>query len=378
MNCKRLFISLTALFLVTGRSAWADKPADDGPRVQLALLLDTSNSMDGLIEQAKSQLWKIVNEIAYAKRDGKAPVIEVALYQYGNNGLSAGELYVQQVLPFTRNLDEVSEKLFALRTNGGEEYCGAVIRDAMNGLQWSRDSRAYKAIFIAGNEPFTQGPVPYQEAIANATRHGVIVNTIFCGNYAEGVQTAWDSGARAGQGRFLNIDADQKIVAIPTPFDARLQELSSQLNDTYVPYGERGEQALKQSNLAERRMIALADTGAPAERARYKSSPAAEMSVRSWDAVAQVEESGVRVDSLKKGDLPADLQNKSDRELKAHFEAQYAKRQSIQKEINELHAKRTRFIADEQVKRATSGTQTLDQALQSTIREQSARRGFRF
>ena len=27
--------------------------------VQMAILLDTSNSMDGLIEQAKSQLWKI-------------------------------------------------------------------------------------------------------------------------------------------------------------------------------------------------------------------------------------------------------------------------------------------------------------------------------
>jgi len=30
------------------------------PTVQLALLLDTSNSMDGLIDQAKTQLWKIV------------------------------------------------------------------------------------------------------------------------------------------------------------------------------------------------------------------------------------------------------------------------------------------------------------------------------
>ena len=35
----------------------------------LALLLDTSNSMDGLIDQAKSQLWKIVNELAAAKCD---------------------------------------------------------------------------------------------------------------------------------------------------------------------------------------------------------------------------------------------------------------------------------------------------------------------
>ena len=34
--------------------------------IQLAILLDTSNSMDGLINQAKSELWTIVNEfVAY-------------------------------------------------------------------------------------------------------------------------------------------------------------------------------------------------------------------------------------------------------------------------------------------------------------------------
>ena len=52
--------------------------------IMIALLLDTSNSMDGLIDQAKSQLWKIVNEVAAAKSvDGKQPNIKIALYEYG-------------------------------------------------------------------------------------------------------------------------------------------------------------------------------------------------------------------------------------------------------------------------------------------------------
>ncbi len=37
--------------------------------IKIALLLDTSGSMSGLIEQAKSQLWTIVNELAFAKKD---------------------------------------------------------------------------------------------------------------------------------------------------------------------------------------------------------------------------------------------------------------------------------------------------------------------
>ncbi len=58
----------------------------DAPRVQVALLLDTSNSMDGLINQAKSQLWRIVNEFAKARKDGKpvslkSPFMNTAMIQ---------------------------------------------------------------------------------------------------------------------------------------------------------------------------------------------------------------------------------------------------------------------------------------------------------
>ena len=63
-----------------------------GQTIMLALLLDTSSSMEGLIDQAKSQLWKIVNEMAAAKSgDGTQPNIKIALYEYGNDGLSSNE-----------------------------------------------------------------------------------------------------------------------------------------------------------------------------------------------------------------------------------------------------------------------------------------------
>ena len=45
------------------------------PTVQIAILLDTSNSMDGLIAQAKTQLWNVVNEFVRAKKDGRPPAI---------------------------------------------------------------------------------------------------------------------------------------------------------------------------------------------------------------------------------------------------------------------------------------------------------------
>jgi len=44
-----------------------------GAHIQLAILLDTSGSMDGLLDQAKSRLWKIVNELATARKNGRGP-----------------------------------------------------------------------------------------------------------------------------------------------------------------------------------------------------------------------------------------------------------------------------------------------------------------
>ncbi len=94
------------------------------PRVQMAILLDTSGSMSGLIDQARTELWAIVNEFITAKRDGKAPQLEVALYEYGKSSLPADEGYLRMIVPFTMDLDKISEELFALKTNGGSEYCG--------------------------------------------------------------------------------------------------------------------------------------------------------------------------------------------------------------------------------------------------------------
>ncbi|MEO7695078.1 MAG: hypothetical protein ABIS36_14065, partial [Chryseolinea sp.] len=69
---KKFVVVITLGLLST--SIHANVGSNDEPPVKeqsilIALLLDTSNSMDGLIDQAKSQLWKIVNELSKAQCD---------------------------------------------------------------------------------------------------------------------------------------------------------------------------------------------------------------------------------------------------------------------------------------------------------------------
>ena len=184
----------------------AEKEADKVPKIQVALLLDTSGSMDGLLEQAKSQIWKMVNEFATAKLDGKSPDIEIALYEYGKDDYSAASGHLKQILALTTDLDLVSEKLFELKTNGGSEYCGWVIQDAVENLKWSKSNEDLKVIIIAGNEPFTQGPRDYKVTCKQSITNGIVVNTIFCGNCDEGVRTNWKDGADRADGKYMCID----------------------------------------------------------------------------------------------------------------------------------------------------------------------------
>lgn len=121
---KLLIITLTISNFTCNANNVKAKPPKPDQKIKVALLLDTSNSMDGLINQAKTQLWEIVNELSYAKCGTRQPDLEIALYEYGNDGLEQSDGFIRQVLDFSEDLDEISKKLFSLRTNGGSEYCG--------------------------------------------------------------------------------------------------------------------------------------------------------------------------------------------------------------------------------------------------------------
>ena len=103
------FLSFILIFTIIGsaNAHFSPKPTVKKANIQVALLLDTSNSMDGLIDQAKSQLWKMVNKLASSKKDNQTPNIELALYEYGNDRLFADEGYIRHVVPLTKDLDLV-------------------------------------------------------------------------------------------------------------------------------------------------------------------------------------------------------------------------------------------------------------------------------
>ena len=344
------------------------------PRVQMAILLDTSGSMSGLIDQARTELWAIVNEFITAKRDGQAPELQVALYEYGKSSLPSSEGYIRMIAPLTMDLDKISEELFALKTNGGSEYCGWVIQEATAALAWSGAPEDLKVIFIAGNEPFTQGKVKYQGACKAAIGKGIVVNTIHCGSSSAGISGKWKDGAILADGQFLNIDQNKTAVHITAPQDAEIAELGIKLNSTYIAYGRLGRRAAERQSVQDSNASSSSKLAAT-QRAVTKSS----LNYRndSWDLVDGLMNETVKLEDVKTEDLPKEMQSMNAEERKAYVEQKTKERAKIQQKIQKLNDARKKYVAV-QMKKQTKDGKTLGSAAIQAVREQAEKKNFKF
>lgn len=378
----KLISILSFCFLSLSLSATKlnESPKEQEPnrsaKIQVALLLDTSGSMDGLIEQAKSQLWKMVNELATSKKNGKAPIIELALYEYGKSSLPQEKGYLQQLVPLTNDLDLVSEKLFALSTNGGDEYCGWVIQDATENLKWSESNEDLKIIIIAGNEIFTQGSVDYKKACKGAITNGIVVNTIYCGNCEEGINFMWKDAADRADGKYMCINQNDQVAHIETPYDSEIGKLNESLNKTYIAFGQKGKEN-QARQLSQDKNAKTYGASNNAERAISKSKKST-YNNSTWDAVDAMAENDDFMEEVEEEALPEEMKDMDVEERKEYVEKKGKERAAIQEKIQEAAKKRASFIAEKRKEAAGAEKNTLDQVMLKTVREQAEKQKFKF
>ena len=336
--------------------------------VQVAILLDTSGSMEGLIEQAKSQLWNILNELSRTRKNDEDTNLEIALYEYGNPEKTSNSNQVNKLTGFTTDMDLVSEKLFALSTDGGDEYCGTVIQSSLNELEW-RDDLGLKLIYIAGNEEFTQGMISFETACKNAKENGVVVNTIYCGDYSLGIRDHWDKGAQAGGGSYLNINQNEETVYISSPYDDKINKLNSELNKTYIPYGDVGKEKMQSQKLQDVNSFSISVTNA-ADRAVFKSSKA--YSNKNWDLVDAYKKDKKVLKNAKP--ISDTLQNISLEELESRIQSVSERRDEIQSEIQELDKKRRQYKIENA---SVNDDKSLQQNMIKSIQKQAKKKGYK-
>src|SRR5215217_3392784 len=350
------------------------------PTLEMVFVLDTTGSMSGLIEGAKQRIWGIVNEVMQTSAH---PAVRIGLVAYRDRG----DQYVTQVLPLTEDLDKVYTMLMDYRADGGgdgPEDVRSALAMGVGKAGWAQAGpNLAQIIFLVGDAPPHDNYVDVPDTLitaANAVQKGMIVNTIQCGMESETTRV-WKVIAQRGQGQYFAIAQDGGVQAIATPYDEQLSQLATKLGGTFVAYGFGGgaDGEAKRTAVARRaegveaRVGASAPAQAKAERALNK---AVSSEAYVGDLLQSIENGSLKLEAVKKDDLPADLQKLEPSERQQEIEKRLAERRNIRAQILSLSKQRDEFISAE--KKKNGGKQNgFDAAVANALKEQMALKGIK-
>lgn len=342
----------------------APQPAAKKPKVEVVFCLDTTGSMGGLIEGAKNKIWSICNQIAGAK---PTPDLKIGLVAYRDKG----DNYVTQVFDLSDDLDAIHGHLRKFDANGGgdtPEHVNQALHDAVHKIKWSDDKRTLRIIFLVGDAPPHMDyadDVKYPDTCKKAAEKGIIINAIQCGNDPECTR-AWRDVAAKAEGSYAAIPQDGGVVAIPTPYDARLAKINSELADSTLVYGKGEERAARTRGLTFARTLAPA---AAADRAAFAGKSGFG---GGGDLLDALKDKKADLSKLKDEELPEQLKKlKTPKEREDYLKQVEQKRTVLRKEAVELDKKRASHIAEELKKKGDKGKDSFDTNVLEMLRRQA-------
>lgn len=362
---RTVLTALAALLLtVTLSVAQQTRPVD------VVVILDTSGSMEDLLDATRARVWDVVNELSRMK---PTPELRVGLVSFGTDLATEDQGYILQHLDLSDDLDEVYSELMGLTIGGGTELVGRALNEALLNMSWSGDYDALRVVFIAGNESADQGVEDDDfRLVARAARdQGIIINSLYAGNREQGVVEKWHEVAQVGRGNFSAIDPSIGSIQIAAPQDNRLLELNAKLNTTYVPYGEKGRDGLANQIAQDSNASRL---GVQSCSSRIVAKGGALYNNASWDLVDKTLEEGFDWDSISLADLPEEMQSMTAEERVGYIATRRAEREAIQNEIQSASAEREEFVKKAIAKRI--GESGLGETMRKVIREQAMAKGF--
>ncbi|MDA7977182.1 MAG: VWA domain-containing protein [Pirellulales bacterium] len=349
------------------------RPAAESRPIDMVIVLDTSGSMENLIDSARSRIWSIVLKLADAK---PVPKLRIGLLTYGSPGNSLEEDgWVKKQIDLTDELDEAFTKMMAMSTEGGDEFVGWALNKALRNMAWSTDPDALRLIYIAGNESADQAAEVhnFRDVAKAAEGRDIIINALYGGAPVGGVAEAWDKIPSLNGGEYFAIDMAAGTVQIATPFDVKLEQLNLELNATLIPYGKEGEVKL---NAVICNDAGAAQLGATANASRIAAKGCVLWCNTRWDLVDACAQTDFKLADLAKEDLPEFMREMSPEERETYIQAMKAAREAVKVKISAANEKRQEYI--QRVRALTDGNvqQSLDEAIMSSLARQAQGKGF--
>lgn len=344
------------------------------PKIEVVFVIDTTGSMGGLIHAAKEKIWSIASTMASAQI---TPDIKMGLVAYRDKG----DRYVTKNVALSNDLDSMYAELMDFKADGGGDTPESVnqgLYEAVNSMQWSDDQQTYKVVFLVGDAPAHmdyQYDVKYPETIALAKKKGIVINAIQAGNNSQ-TMANWQQVAALGDGHYFQVGQTGNAVAISTPFDKKMAELSVKLDNTRLYYGNKTLRSKQEKKTAAtKKLHAFSSSESQARRAEFNSAASGKVNfLGDGELVEAINERSINLSDIAKEELPASMQSMSIKEQQTLIKNKATQRDSLKNEIKVLAEKRNNFLR-KKVKESGGKKDSLDTKIFNAIRRQSKAKG---
>jgi len=340
MASRKILLGLTLGLLALWNAPFAsaqEANKGDRPRVEVVFCLDTTGSMSGLINAAKQKIWSISNQISSGT---PSPIVKIGLVAYRDRG----DAYVTKVIDLNDDLDAIHGHLMTFQAAGGgdtPESVNQALHEAVTKISWSKDKKTLKMIFLVGDAPPKmdyRDDVKYPESCKLAVKNDIIINTVQCGGDST-TKKYWMEICRSAEGSYVQIDAQGgPVVAVATPFDTELAKINVEINKTQLIYGKMDVQEYAKGNLAKGAKLPAA---AQADRAAFTARNDA---ATANDLIQSLKNGKVKLEEIKKEELPDELKGKSLDDQKAVLKDIEQRRSDLSKQAIDLDKKRGEYI----------------------------------
>jgi Mg-chelatase subunit ChlD len=349
-RCWFPFLTLSAtLFALLGTassSRGAPAPETKRPVVEVVFCLDTTGSMSGLIEGAKTKIWQICTQITNGK---PSPVLKVGLVAFRDKG----DEYITRVYDLTDDLDAVYSEMKTYKAEGGgdaPESVNQALDDAVNKIKWSTDKKTLRIIFLVGDAPPHMDypdDVKYPVTCKKAVDKGILINTIQCGNDAECLKY-WKDICQLARGSYVQIPQAGGIVALRSPFDKRMHEINGELVRKTLVFGSAAKKAADGKKLQEARALT---PEAAADRVGFLAK---EGKAATYDLLDGIRGGLLRLETLRDEELPDELRSTSGKDRHEFLDRIAQDRARLLKEAVELDKQRSAWLLKEVLKNKDS------------------------
>lgn len=356
-------------------TAVAVLPSSDKPKIEVVFVLDTTGSMSGLIGAAKEKIWSIASTMASAQ---SAPEIKMGLVAYRDRG----DAYVTKVVDLSSDLDSMYATLMDFKAQGGgdgPESVNQALHDAVHKMSWSQNQDTYKVVFMVGDAPphmDYQDDVKYPVTVKLAQGKGILINTIQCGLDGN-TKHQWQQIAQLGGGDYFQVEQAGSAVAVVTPYDKKLAEISKEIEETRLFFGDKATKAKQRiKNAATDKLRAMASEAALARRAEFNASASGKENMYGRNELVESISSGVvDLEEIDADQLPEPMQAMSPAEQKSLIEEKAGQRQRLEQELKIASQERNDYLKKE-AEKAGGYKDSLDDKIYSAVREQAGKKGF--